>query len=123
MPIYHQGREVKEVYHQGRKVKEVWYMGGKIYSSFRTVTVKMVPGGVFYTRKWDEESVVGDRSLIYYFGRDEIRLSADVIYTRTDGGTGGLTASGESVSEGKPIPKGATLSGSFGTYQFTELKP
>ena len=29
MPIYHQGRKVKEVYHQGRKVKEIWHMGRK----------------------------------------------------------------------------------------------
>mgnify|MGYP002715853837 CR=1 FL=1 len=33
MPIYHQGRKVKEVYHQGRKVKEIWHMGRIIYSS------------------------------------------------------------------------------------------
>lgn len=33
MPIYHQGRKVKEVHHQGRKVKELWYMGRKVYSS------------------------------------------------------------------------------------------
>lgn len=33
MPIYHQGRKVKEVYHQGRKVKEIWHMGRKIYTS------------------------------------------------------------------------------------------
>lgn len=33
MPVYHQGRKVKEVYHQGRKVKELWYMGRKVYSS------------------------------------------------------------------------------------------
>ena len=33
MPVYHQGRKVKEVHHQGRKVKELWYMGRKVYSS------------------------------------------------------------------------------------------
>ena len=33
MPIYHQGRKVKEVYHQGRKVKEIWHMGRIIWSA------------------------------------------------------------------------------------------
>lgn len=39
MPIYHQGRKVKEVYHQGRKVKEIWHMGRKIYTSRKPVEV------------------------------------------------------------------------------------
>ena len=35
MPIYHQGRKVKDVFHQGRKVKEIWYQGRLIYAALR----------------------------------------------------------------------------------------
>ncbi|AIL96436.1 hypothetical protein CUREI_11750 (plasmid) [Corynebacterium ureicelerivorans] len=35
MPIYHQGRKVKDVFHQGRKVKEIWHMGRLIYAASR----------------------------------------------------------------------------------------
>lgn len=51
MPIYHQGRKVKEVYHQGRKVKEIWHMGRKIYSS-KPVEVMPFTAGMYDARDW-----------------------------------------------------------------------
>lgn len=35
MPIYYQGRKVKEVWHQGREVKEIWHMGRIVYTASR----------------------------------------------------------------------------------------
>ena len=51
MPIYHQGRKVKEVYHQGRKVKEIWHMGRLIYTS-RPVEVMPPTPGYSDARNW-----------------------------------------------------------------------
>lgn len=51
MPIYHQGRKVKEVYHQGRKVKEIWHMGRKIYTS-KPVEVMPDTSGTYDARDW-----------------------------------------------------------------------
>ncbi|SDR75787.1 hypothetical protein [Corynebacterium timonense] len=38
MPIYHQGRKVKEVWHQGRRVKEVWHQGKLVYTARTPIT-------------------------------------------------------------------------------------
>lgn len=38
MPVYHQGRKVKEVWHQGRRVKEIWHMGKLVYTSRTPIT-------------------------------------------------------------------------------------
>lgn len=56
MPIYHQGRKVKEVYHQGRKVKEIWFMGRRIYSS---KPVEVMPPTPVYSdaRNWLRNTV------------------------------------------------------------------
>ena len=35
MPIYYQGRKVKEVWHQGREVQEIWHMGRLVYTASR----------------------------------------------------------------------------------------
>ena len=51
MPIYHQGRKVKEVYHQGRKVKEIWHMGRRIYTS-KPVEVMPTTPGLYDARDW-----------------------------------------------------------------------
>ena len=52
MPIYHQGRKVKEVYHQGRKVKEIWHMGRRVYSSSKPVEVMPPMTGDFWAQSW-----------------------------------------------------------------------
>lgn len=51
MPIYHQGRKVKEVYHQGRKVKEIWHMGRMVYSAKPT---EIMPAalGTYEAQDW-----------------------------------------------------------------------
>lgn len=51
MPIYHQGRKVKEVYHQGRKVKEIWYMGRRVHSS-KPVEVMPATPNIHDARNW-----------------------------------------------------------------------
>lgn len=33
MPIYYQGKKIKELYFGGKKIKEAWYGGSKVYSS------------------------------------------------------------------------------------------
>lgn len=33
MPIYYNGKKIKNVYYGGRKIKEAWYGGRKVYSS------------------------------------------------------------------------------------------
>ena len=53
MPIYHQGRKVKEVYHQGRKVKEIWHMGRRVYTSIRKpVEVMPATPGFYDAQNW-----------------------------------------------------------------------
>lgn len=126
MPVYHQGRKVKEVYHQGRKVKELWYMGRKVYTSFtlRTVTVRVNPrSGLFGSPSWDTGSVTGDRTLVQYVADGGLLLSANATYTRTDGATSGLSANGVAVRAGEPVPKGVQLTGTAGTYTFLEMAP
>ena len=122
MPIYHQGRKVKEVYHQGRKVKEIWHMGRRIYTSFkpRVFTVKLAPGSLIQDPNWVSGSVTGDSTLVQSITGDGLYLAANATYTRTDGG-GGLSANGVSVSPGEPVPAGVRLTGSAGTYVFTEM--
>ena len=34
MPVYMNGKKVKDLYYGGRKIKEAWYQGKKVYSSF-----------------------------------------------------------------------------------------
>ena len=125
MPIYYQGRKAKEVWHQGRKVKEVWHMGRKIYTSFkiRVVTVTMKPGGVFSSPTWDTGSVTGDSTLVQSITENGLYLTENATYTRTDGGTSGLSANGSAVRAGELIPRGVQLTGTAGTYIFTELAP
>jgi len=56
MPIYHQGRKVKEVFYQGRKVKEIWHMGRRVYSS-RPVEVMPAISAYFDAQKWLRSTV------------------------------------------------------------------
>ena len=125
MPIYHQGRKVKEVHHQGRKVKELWYMGRKIYTSFtpRVFTVRLDPGGLLSSPSWNTGSVTGDNTLVQSISGGGLYLAANATYTRTDGKTSGLSANGAAVRASELIPKGAQLTGTAGTYTFTELAP
>lgn len=34
MPIYMNGKKIKELHYGGRKIKEAWYEGKKVYTSF-----------------------------------------------------------------------------------------
>lgn len=125
MPIYHQGRKVKAVYHQGRKVKEIWHMGRRIYTSFkpRVFTVRLDPGGLFGSPTWSTGSVTGDNSLVQFIAGSGLVLAANATYTRTDGVTSGLSAGGAAVPAGELVPRGTWLTGTPGTYVFTELAP
>lgn len=124
MPIYHQGRKVKEVWHQGRKVKELWHQGRKIYTSFtpRVFTVTRI-GDIFRTPAWDTRSVTGDKTLIQSITSGGLFLAANATYTRTDGG-GGLyyTDPITNIAEGEVVRAGERLSASSGTYVFTETQ-
>ena len=125
MPIYHQGRKVKEVYHQGRKVKEIWHMGRKIYTSFkpRTFTVRLDPGGLFSSPSWNTGSVTGDNTLVQSITGSGLYLAANATYTRTDGKTTGLrTSGGRAFNTGEPLPAGVQLVGDAGTYVITEAQ-
>lgn len=125
MPIYHQGRKVKEAYHQGRKVKEIWHMGRKIYTSFkpRTFTMTLDPGGLLYESKWNTGSMTGDKALVQSVNGGWLYLAANATYTRTDGG-GGLRYgdTNTSIAEGDVIRAGSPLAGTPGTYTFTEAR-
>lgn len=33
MPIYYQGKKIKELYFGGKKIKEAWYGGSKVYGA------------------------------------------------------------------------------------------
>lgn len=33
MPIYYNGKKIKNVYYGGRKIKEAWYGGRKVYTA------------------------------------------------------------------------------------------
>lgn len=33
MPIYMNGKKIKDLHYQGKKIKEAWYEGKKVYSS------------------------------------------------------------------------------------------
>ena len=125
MPIYHQGRKVKEVYHQGRKVKEIWHMGRKIYASFkpRVFTVRLEPGGLFSSPSWNTGSVTGDNTLVQSISGGGLYLAANATYTRTDGKTTGLrTSGGRAFNAGEPLPAGVQLVGDAGTYVITEVQ-
>lgn len=125
MPVYHQGRKVKEVYHQGRKVKELWYMGRKIYTSFtpRVFTVRLDPGGLFSSPSWDTGSVTGDNTLVQSITGSGLYLAANATYTRTDGKTTGLrTSEGRAFNASEPLPAGVQLVGDAGTYVITEVQ-
>lgn len=125
MPIYHQGRKVKEVWHQGRKVKEIWHMGRRIYTSFkpRTFTMTLDPGGLLYESKWNTGSMTGDKALVQSVNGGWLYLAANATYTRTDGRTTGLrTSGGRAFNAGEPLPAGVQLLGDPGTYIFTEAQ-
>lgn len=34
MPIYMNGKKIKDLHYQGRKIKEAWWEGKKVYTSF-----------------------------------------------------------------------------------------
>lgn len=126
MPIYHQGRKVKEVWHQGRKVKEIWHMGRRIYTAFtpRVFTVTMKPGGLLSSPSWNTGSVTGDNTLIQSIAGDGLYLSANATYTRTDGAVDGLryADTGEYIWERDLVRAGQKLVADPGTYVFTETQ-
>lgn len=123
MPIYHQGRKVKEVYHQGRKVKEIWHMGRLIYRHGpRRFTVGRNAGGLLTSSTWDTESLTGDTSLVQSISPSGLYLSNHAIYTRAGGGLGLTTGSGISIDPGEPVPAGVQLTSlANDTYLFTEI--
>ena len=83
----------------------------------------MKPGGVFSSPTWDTGSVTGDNTLVQSIAGGGLYLAANATYTRTDGATSGLSANGAAVRAGELIPKGVQLTGTAGTYVFTELAP
>ena len=51
MPIFLDGKQVKELHFQGQKIGEAWYEGKCVYQS---APVEVIPGGItrFGTRDW-----------------------------------------------------------------------
>lgn len=46
MPIYMNGKKIKDLHYQGQKIKEAWYEGKKVYSS----GLQAWQNGVIYRR-------------------------------------------------------------------------
>lgn len=115
----------RAAYFEGRKVKEIWHMGRCIYNAFkpRVFTVRLDPGGWFSSPSWNTGSVTGDNTLVQFIAGSGLVLAANATYTRTDGATSGLSASGAAVPAGELVPRGTWLTGTPGTYVFTELAP
>lgn len=76
MPIYHQGRKIKDVYYQGRKVKEIWHMGRKVYSvapdypewsesgSYQVGDIVSYRGGYYQLKRRQYQSIPPDYPLL-----------------------------------------------------------
>jgi len=52
MPIYMNGKKIKDLHYAGRKIKEAWYNGRKVYSSFT------IPPSWYYTDSYKPGDVV-----------------------------------------------------------------
>ena len=126
MPIYHQGRKVKEIWHMGRRVKEVWYLGRLVWASRppRVFTVKLNPGNFLQAPNWNTYSVDGDNTMIQSFTWDGLYLAANATYTRADGKTTGLRYADTNtpIAAGEVVLAGRKLFGDPATYTFTEYR-
>lgn len=73
MPIYMNGKKIKDLHYAGKKIKEAWYNGRKVYTSFN---VPLFVSGATYN-KGDMVYVDLGGSTVYVFrcNVDGIRAS------------------------------------------------
>lgn len=111
MPVYMNGKKIKEIWYGGRKIKEAWYQGKKVYSSKRVVHVPS-RGWSFYTG-----GITGDKTLIKSMGADELRFAVPVTCNYLTGSDAKKFRPGEVIPAGQWI----TYTGDVtGTFTFTE---
>ena len=123
MPIFHQGRKVKEVWHQGRKVREIWHNGQKVFSGVRLPRQATIKGKsvLFSSAQWDITSIEGDKSIFSQVSPDMIELAVPVrmvdgipVYGEYEGRT-------VRYAVGSIVPAGAALPGINNTFTFREV--
>lgn len=112
MPIYMDGKKIKELHYAGRKIKEAWYNGKKVYSSKRVVYVPS-RGWSFFTA-----GITGDKTLIDHMGSDEMWFAVPVTCNYRTGSDTKRFQPGEVIPAGQWI---TYTDGVSGTFTFTEV--